>query len=70
MNHQVIVLKAGRRTAAGFFGCQFIIGDQWIVVRGIETEAKRHAMFLVHNVLQEEDGGWVIVLLIVVCGRL
>ncbi|WP_162832321.1 hypothetical protein [Escherichia coli] len=25
-------------------GCKFINGNQWIVVRGIETEAKSHAM--------------------------
>ncbi|ENU2401120.1 helicase subunit [Escherichia coli] len=30
-------------------GCKFINGNQWIVVRGIETDK--------HNVLQEEDRG-------------
>ncbi|EIK0759813.1 hypothetical protein LJT65_003781 [Escherichia coli] len=34
-------------------GCQFINGDHWIVVRGVETEAKRHAMFLVPEIIEK-----------------
>ncbi|MBO3251697.1 hypothetical protein [Klebsiella quasipneumoniae] len=34
-------------------GCKFINGNQWIVVRGIETEAKSHAMFLVPEFIEK-----------------
>ncbi|MCZ6066368.1 hypothetical protein O5258_12165 [Escherichia coli] len=34
-------------------GCKFINGNQWIVVRGIETEAKSHTMFLVPEFIEK-----------------
>ncbi|EIH4389481.1 hypothetical protein CAA31_004504 [Escherichia coli] len=34
-------------------GCKFINGNQWIVVRGIETEAKSYAMFLVPEFIEK-----------------
>lgn len=34
-------------------GCQSINGDHWIVIGGIETEAKRHAMFLVPEFIEK-----------------
>ncbi|MCB3712141.1 hypothetical protein H5778_27170 [Klebsiella pneumoniae] len=32
---------------------QFINGNKWIVVRGIKTEAKSHAMFLVPEFIEK-----------------
>jgi hypothetical protein len=34
-------------------GCKFINDDQWMVVRGIVTGAKRHAMFLVPEFIEK-----------------
>ncbi|MEH5896140.1 hypothetical protein PO628_23635, partial [Escherichia coli] len=38
---------------SGVSGGYIINGDQWIVVRGIETAAKRHAMFLVPEFIEK-----------------